>query len=339
MNLKGIFSILKETVNEWLEDDSFQLSAALAYYTIFSLAPLLVLSIAIAGVVFEEEAARGEIQQQISGFVGPQGAEFIQEAIQNASNPDQKEPPESTQSPMNTAVNTDTTESTAIQSQESRLLQSMEPEKRESSGGGQITIAAVISIIVLFFGASGVFVQLQTSMNKIWNVKQKPDQGFLGILRVRLTSFTMVLGIGFLLMVSLILSTVIKAMSNFMSDQLPGTGAIWQTTDLVVSFIVITLLFAMIFKYLPDVKIKWSDVWFGAIITALLFTVGKYALSLYLGSTSFGSAYGAAGSVIVLLAWIYYSSLILFFGAEFTQVYARRSGTRIEPTERAMRIT
>ncbi len=291
MKLKDIFPLLKETFQEWQEDKSSRLAAALAYYTVFSLAPLLVIAIAIAGAIFGEEAARGEIVGQIQGLVGNQGAEVIEAAINNANKPDTS------------------------------------------------SIASLISVVVLFFGASGVFAQLQDALNTIWEVQAKPGRGVKYFIKKRLLSFSAVFGIGFLLLVSLLVSAVLSALSHYLSNILPGGDFIWQIFNFIISFAVITSLFAVIYKYLPDVKIKWGDVWTGAIITSLLFTIGKFALGLYLGRGSFGSTYGAAGSLIVLLAWVYYSAQILFFGAEFTQVYARRFGSTIEPDDNAMRVS
>lgn len=290
MGFKQIFRLLKETFKEWQEDKSSRLAAALAYYTVFSLAPLLIIVIAIAGAIFGEEAARGEIVSQIQGLVGQEGATVIEEAIQNADQP-------------------------------------------------QISsIASIFSIIFLLIGASGVFAQLQESLNEIWNVKAQPKNGLAGLIRKRILSFSAVLGIGFLLLVSLVISAVLSGISNYFSDLIPGVDFLWQILNFVVSFGVITLLFALMYKFLPDVKIDWSDVWIGALITALLFTIGKFALGLYLGRGSFGSTYGAAGSLVIILAWVYYSAQILFFGAEFTQVYARRYGSQIVPDEHAIRI-
>ncbi|MBD2306837.1 YihY/virulence factor BrkB family protein [Chroococcidiopsis sp. FACHB-1243] len=291
MRIKTIISLLRETFTEWNEDKASRLAAALAYYTVFSLAPMLIIAIAIAGAVFGEEAARGEIVTQIQGLVGRDGAKFIETAIEGASKP--------------------------------------------QAG----TIASLISIAVLLFGASGLFAQLQDSLNTIWEVQPKPGRGLIGILRDRFLSFTMVLGVGFLLLVSLVLSAGLSGLVNFLGSLLPGIGALLQLANFVLSFAVTTLLFGLIYKVLPDVKIAWSDVWSGAIVTSLLFSIGRFALGLYLGNSSFGSTYGAAGSVVIILVWVYYAAQILFFGAEFTQVYARRYGSRIVPTKNAIPLT
>lgn len=283
MNIKTILDLVKETFLEWNKDKASRLAAALAYYTVFSLAPLLIIVIAIAGSVFGEEAARGEIVGQIQGLVGRDGAQFIETAIENVS----------------------------------------KPEKG--------TIASVISLVVLLFGASGVFAELQDALNTIWEVQPKPGLGLLGFIRSRFLSFTMVLGIGFLLLVSLVVSTALTALINFFGNLLPGIDFLWQLANFILSFVVTTLLFGLIYKVLPDVKIAWGDVWIGATITSVLFSLGRFLLGQYLGNSSFGSTYGAAGSLVVILVWVYYAAQILFFGAEFTEVYARRYGSRIVP--------
>ena len=291
MNIKTILAVLKETFSEWNNDKASRLAAALAYYTVFSLAPLLIIVIAIAGAVFGEEAARGEIVGQIQGLVGTDGAKFIETAIESASKP--------------------------------------------KAG----TIASLISIAVLLFGASGLFAQLQDALNTIWEVQPKPDQGVIAIIRARFLSFTMVLGVGFLLLVSLVLSAALAAVVNFLGNLIPGIGFLLQAANFLLGFGITTLLFGLIYKVLPDVKIVWGDVWIGAIITSLLFSIGRFLLGLYLGNSTFGSTYGAAGSVVILLVWVYYAAQILFFGAEFTQVYARRYGSRIVPAKNAIPIT
>lgn len=287
-----IWGLLKQTFKEWLEDKSSRLAAALAYYTAFSLAPLLIIVIALAGFFFGEEAAVGQIVSQIQGLVGRDGAQLIQTAIENANKP----------------------------------------------GSNADLIASLVNIAVLLFAATGVFAQLQDALDTIWEVAPKPGRGIWGFIRKRFLSFTMILGIGFLLLVSLIVSAALAAIANSISGLLPSV-LLWRILNLVISIGVITLLFAMIYKFLPDVKITWGDVWIGAAITALLFTLGKYLIGLYLRNSSFGSTYGAAGSLVIVLAWVYYSAQILFFGAEFTQVYARRYGSRIVPDEHAVRIT
>ncbi len=291
MNLKAILGLFQETFNEWNNDKASRLSAALAYYTIFSIAPLLIIVIAIAGAVFGEEAASGQIFRQIQGLVGAPGAALIQEAIKNASQPKQG------------------------------------------------TIASIISIVVLIFGATGLFTELQDALNTIWEVQPKPGRAVKNMVRNRFLSFAMVLGIGFLLLVSLVVSAVLQALVTYFSNLVPGVDFIWQFVNFIFGFVVTTVLFGLIFKVLPDVKITWSDVWIGAALTSLLFSFGRFLLGQYLGNGSFGSTYGAAGSVVVVLAWVYYAAQILFFGAEFTQVYARRYGSQIVPADNAIPMT
>jgi len=199
-------------------------------------------------------------------------------------------------------------------------------------------IASVIAIGTLVVTATGLFIELQDALNTIWGVKEKPGQGIMGFVKNRLLSFTMVIGIGFLLLVSLVVSTALSALNKYVSALVPGLDVLWTITNVVVSFAVITLLFAMIFKVLPDVKIRWRDVWVGAVTTAALFTIGKFALGMYIGKSSAVSAYGAAGSLVLVLLWVYYSAQILFFGAEVTEVYANRYGSHLEPASNAQWI-
>jgi membrane protein len=291
MNLKAVWGLFQETFQEWSNDKVPRLAAALSYYTIFSLAPLLIIVIAIVGAVFGEDAARGEIYRQIRGLVGNAGAQVIQTAIESASQP--------------------------------------------KAG----TIASLISIVVLLFGATGLFTELQDSLNTIWEVQAKPGRAMKNMVRQRFTSFAMVLAIGFLLLVSLVVSAGLQATVSYFSHLLPGVDFLWQFINFSLGFVVTTVLFGLIFKVLPDVKITWNDVLIGAAITALLFSIGRYLLGQYLGNSSFGSAYGAAGSVVVVLAWVNYAAQILFFGAEFTQVYARKYGSRIIPDKNAVPLT
>ncbi|GAA6624051.1 YihY/virulence factor BrkB family protein [Scytonema sp. NUACC26] len=291
MNWRDIWALLKETYKEWSDDKASRLAAALSYYTIFSIAPLLIIVIAIAGVVLGEEAARGAISNQLQGLIGQAGAEVIQTAIENASQP--------------------------------------------QTG----TIASLISIVVLIFGATGLFSELQDSLNTIWEVQPKPGRAIKTMVRKRFASFAMVIAIGFLLLVSLVLSAVLAGIVNYFSNLLPGIDFIWQIVNFVLGFVVTTILFGLIFKVLPDVKITWNDVIIGAALTSLLFSIGRYLLGQYLGNGSFGSTYGAAGSLVVILAWVNYAAQILFFGAEFTQVYARKYGSRIVPDKHAMPLT
>jgi membrane protein len=290
MPIKSVFPLLKETFQEWKDDDALDLGAALAYYTIFSIAPLLLVVIAIAGFAFGREAVQGQLVGQIEGLVGRQGAEAIQTMVANAG--------------------------------------------RHGSG----VLASVIAVVTILFGATGVFGQLQKTLNKIWDVEPKPGLGVKGLLKARALAFGMIVGIGFLLLVSLVVSTALTALGSYFTGMFPGAEVLLRIVSLVVSFAVITLLFAMIYRVLPDVEISWRDVWAGAIFTTLLFTLGKYLIGLYLGHSSVASIYGAAGSLVVVLLWIYYSSQILFLGAEFTQVYARKYGAQIVPSPDARRV-
>jgi len=288
----NVFTLLKQTFNEWLQDKAPQLGAALAYYTVFSLAPLILILLAIVGVIFRDDPAGAwdKITQQMGYFLDPSALQVVQGIAQKASQP------------------------------------------------GKSTIATIIGIALALFGATGVFGQLQDALNTIWGVKAKPAQGIFGFLRARFLSFAMVAGICFLLLVSLAIEALLKGFSHYVQSMLPGGIVVAVGVYLIFDFAVVVLLFAMIFKFLPDVRIQWRDVWIGAVITAILFLIGKWLLGLYLGSGAAGSAYGAASSLITLLLWIYYSSQILLFGAEFTQVYAQRAGRELEPSHYAVRV-
>ena len=287
------FSLLQQTFQEWLQDKAPQLGAALAYYTVFSLAPLILILLAIVGFIFRDDPAGAwdKITQQMSYFLDPSVVSVVQDIARKAS---------------------------------------------ESHKG---IMATVMGIILALFGASGVFGQLQDALNTIWGVKAKPGRGIRGFLRARFLSFAMVAGICFLLLVSLAVEATLRVFSQYMQAVLPGGIAVALTVYLVFDFAVVVLLFAMIFKFLPDVKIQWRDVWIGAVVTAMLFGLGKWLLGLYLGSGAAGSAYGAASSLITLLLWVYYTSQILLFGAELTQVYAARANREFIPDEYAVRVT
>jgi membrane protein len=289
---KVLWRLIRETVTEWQQDKASRLAAALSYYAIFSLAPLIIVIIAIAGSLFGEAAARGKIIEQIQGAVGPEAAAFLQTLLQNANH----------------------------------------------GGAGTGIIASVLGIVALLFGSTGLFVELQDALNTIWNVAAKPNLGVKDFIRKRILSFVMILSIGFLLLLSLIASAVLSALSHFSATTFSGLAPFWQIINSAISFDVVTLLFATIYKLLPDVRIVWSDVWVGAGITSLLFMIGRHLLGLYLSNTAFSSTYGAAGSLIILLVWFYYSAQILFFGAEFTQVYATRYGSQIVPNRFAVSL-
>jgi membrane protein len=286
-----LWQVLKTTVTQWIEDQPFQLAASLSYYTLFSLAPLLVIAIAIAGFAFGEEAAQNRIVETLQDLVGTDSARAIQEMIQNAST-------------------------------------------RPKTG----LFSSIIGVIALLFGAGGVVGQLQTSLNTVWGVTPKPGQGVWTFIRQRFVSFAMVLAIGFLLIVSLAVSALMTGFTQVLGTVIGAAAVLVHAFDVVISFLFVTALFAMMYKFLPDVEIEWRDVWIGAALTSLLFTVGKFLIGLYLGTSGATSTFGAAGSLITVLLWVYYSSLILFLGAEFTQVYAREYGSGVVPAENAQPI-
>ncbi len=288
-HLKELFALLRETFTQWLGHKAPRLAAALAYYMVFSLAPLVIIAIAIAGAIFGEDAARGRIVGQISGVVGEEAASIIQNAISNASQPDLS------------------------------------------------NFASLISVGILFFAASGVFAQLQDALNTIWGVQPKPGREVIQFITKRIFSFAIVVSIGLLVILSLLLSAAITGLLQL--ELIPGLSELWKYVSTVISFLLTTVLFALIFKFLPDAKIAWSDVGIGAMLTSVLFGIGRWLLEWYFAKTGFGSTYGAAGSLIVLLAWVYYSAQILFLGAEFTEVYARKYGSHITPNRHSMKVT
>ena len=288
MERKPPWQFVKDVVVQWVEDQPFPLAAALSYYTLFSLAPLLIIVIAIAGFAFGQEAAQNRIVETIQGLIGQESAQAIQAMIQNASN---------------------------------------QPETG--------IVSTVLGIIALLFGAGGVVGQLQTSLNTIWGVTPKAGQGVWGFVRQRFISYAMILGIGFLLLVSLAVSALLAGLTQVIGTLLGETAFLAHVLDLLISFLFVTALFAMIYKFLPDVRIEWRDVWIGAALTSLLFTIGKVLIGLYLGSSGVTSTYGAAGSLITVLLWVYYSALIFFLGAEFTQVYATQYGSGVIPAKNA----
>jgi membrane protein len=287
MRFRDIGSLLASAAAGWSADNALRLSAALAYYSVFSLAPLLVIAISVVGLVFGEAAARGDIADQMKQLAGDRAAEAIQMLVLGT---------------------------------------------RHKSAS---VSATVIGLVILLFGASGAFSELKDALNTIWGVAIKPGRPLVTIIRERFISFTMVLGVGFLLLVSLVLSATLTALGATMRNLLALPGAVWQSADILVSFAVVTMLFAMIFKFLPNVMLRLRDVWIGAGCTAFLFTLGKFLIGLYLGTSGVTSYYGAAGSVVVILLWVYYSACILFFGAEFTKAYASKYGSGVIPDKRA----
>lgn len=278
------WQIVKDAARYWFEDNAADLGAALAYYSLVSIAPLVLIAVAIAGLVFGEEAAREQVVEQVDWMVGSEGATAVEEVMTHAKRP----------------------------------------------GAG--AVATVFGLGALLFGAAGVFGQLQSSLNAIWKTPTKPTSGIWLFLRRRFFSIAMVLGTGFLLLVSLLLTAVIAAIGAQIGTFFPEWTVVLQLLNAVLSFGMITILFAMIFKMLPDRPIAWRDVWTGAIVTALLFVIGKFGIGLYLGRAAPGSTYGAAGSLVVLVLWVYYSAQILFFGAEITKVVAKMRGSyRLSP--------
>ncbi len=290
--LKRTIKLFVDTGNEWIEDKAPQLGAAIAYYTVFSLAPLILLLVSVFSLfVHSNDRVKTQIKEQVTQFAGSSAGDVVDQIIDSTS-------------------------------------------KQKKSG----IIGTAVAVVVALFGASGIFGQMQDALNTIWAVKAKPGQGIAGYLKARFVSFAMVGGVCFMLLVSLSVTTLIKSFSQQLNQLLPGGTTVSVIISLLLNLAVITLLFAMIFKYLPDAKIAWRDVWIGAALTTVLFIIGKWALSLYLGSGSAGSAYGAAGALITTLIWVYYTAQIMLFGAEFTQVYANELGSHIEPVEHAVRI-
>lgn len=283
--------LLRTTTKEWIEDKCPQLGAALAYYTVFSLAPLMLVLLALFGLIYGgSDQAREKILDQLRYLIDPSGVKVIQDIANNAAQP--------------------------------------------KAG----VWAAVLGIVIALFGASGIFGQLQDALDTIWDVKPKPRQGILGFIRARFLSFAMVGGVCFLLLVSLTVENLLRALHNYLQSIVPGGHYLGLAVFYVFDVAIIVLLFAMIFRFLPDAKIAWRDVWTGAALTAILFIIGKVLLGLYLGSGAAGSAYGAASSLVTLLLWVFYSAQILLFGAEFTKVYANAYGSQIEPEEHAVKV-
>lgn len=289
--LKRTGKVLLATFNGFLDDRGLKLSASLAYYTVFALAPLLMLVISLISTFLGKDAIQNNIYPQIKSYVGSSAALQIQEMIKSISL------------------------------------------------SGKTTIALITSVATLVIGATSIFMEIQDSINIIWRVKAKPKKGWVKMLTNRLISFSMIISLGFLLLVSLIISALISALSTKITQYFPEvTIQLFNLINIGITFIVIAVLFGIIFKFLPDVKIAWRDVRTGAFFTSLLFMLGKYLIGIYIQTTGTGSTYGAAGSLIVILVWIYYTSAILYFGAEFTRVYADDYGHKIEPAEYAVHI-
>ncbi|MGJ8696502.1 MAG: YihY/virulence factor BrkB family protein [Verrucomicrobiaceae bacterium] len=275
---------------QFTEHQALRLGAALAFYSIFSIGPLVIIVLSISGGVFGEEAVRGQLERQLDGLMGERAAGTVEDLVASAK----KEPDDS--------------------------------------------LMGLIGGVVLVFGASGVFNQLKDALNTVWGVRRISGGAVWGFLKDRFLSFSMVLGIGFLLLVSMILTTALYSFTDLLGRVLALPAEVWRSVSFLISFAVVTLLFAMIFKVLPDAKISWRDVWVGAATTSLLFSVGKSGVALYLSREATGSAYGAAGALVVLLMWVYFASVIVLFGAEFTRVWARARGRTILPRKNYERI-
>ncbi len=290
--MRKLFEVVKNTFQEWSRDKASRLAAALAYYTVFSIPPLMVVAIGIASVFTDRQVIEQQVVNQAAALMGQQGGDAIQTILNSAEEP----------------------------------------------GKGEL-VSTLIGVALLIFGASGVFTQLQDALNTIFGVKPDPKRGLMGLIKERFLSFTMVLTIGFILLVSLVLSTVLTALGNFVGGLVSEAAILLWIVNFVVSFGVFTLLFALIFNTIPDVKLGWRDVLIGGVLTALLFKIGEYALAFYFERSDPTSAFGAAGSIILLLLWVYYSAQIVFFGAEFTEVYAREMGAGIQPKDGAVPVT
>jgi membrane protein len=286
-----LLPLLKDAASDWVDDGAMRLSSSLAYYAIFSLAPLLVIVISMAGLFFGEDAARGQLSHEIATLAGKGAGEAIQSAVQSSA-------------------------------------------AQKATG----VMATGFSTALLLFGASTVFAELKDALNTICGVSVKPGRPFFTLIRDRFFSFSIVLAIGFLLLVSLVISVILAALGSYMSGRFQLPSTVWRVWDFAISFVVVSGLFAMIFKLLPNVRLRWRDVWLGAVATSLLFTLGKFIIGYYLATSSVASSFGAAGSVVIVLAWIYYSACILFYGAEITKIYARKFGPGIVPDGRAVLV-
>lgn len=284
------WSLLKATAVEWWNDNTFRLAASLAFYTIFSLTPIIIIAIGIAGIFLGRERATQEVVGQMQSLIGAQGGAAIAQ---------------------------------------------MATEIPDEQSGWRAVIIGAITVII---GSTVVFAELQSALNQIWDVQVRTDRHFLiALIRDRVQSFALALAVGFLLLVSLVASALITATTRYLQQLTPETPWIWGFGNTIISFSAAMFLFGLIYKYLPDVRITWADVAIGAAVTAVLFTIGKHAIGVYLGRLAVASTYGAAGSFVLFLLWVYYSALICFFGAEFTAVYARRYGSKIHPQEHALR--
>jgi membrane protein len=289
ISFKSIWEILKKSVTGFSDDKVTKLSASLAYYTVFAMAPLLIIVISLSGFFLGQEAAEGKIYAQLAGFVGSDTAVQLQDMIKHASIT------------------------------------------------GKSKIAAIIGVITLLVGATTVFAEIQDSINSIWGLKPKPKKGWLKMLKNRFLSFSVIISLGFLLLVSLAISALIDSFSDSLKERFPDiTIIVFSVVNILITLLVIGAIFGVIYKVLPDAKISWKDVLAGAVVTAILFMIGKFAISFYISKSNVGSTYGAAGSLVILLLWVYYSAMILYFGAEFTKAYSVKFGSPIYPDDYAV---
>ena len=289
-NLRTLGTVFRDTFKSFGEHKVTKLSSCLAYYTVFSMGPLLIMIISLCGLFLEREAVEGRIHEQLAGFIGSKSADELQDIIRNASL------------------------------------------------AGKSKLAVIVGSITLLFGATTVFAEIQDSINSIWGLKARPKKGWLRLLKSRLLSFSIIVSLGFLLLVSLAISTVLDVLDDSLNARFPDVAvAVLYVINLLITFLVTTLIFAVIFKVLPDAKIQWRHVWAGAIMTALLFIIGKFLISLYISKANIGSTYGAAGSLVIFILWVYYSAMILYIGALFTKHYALARGQGIMPSRYAVK--
>ena len=290
--MRRLYKVLKGSIQAWREDHAERLAAALSYYTIFSLAPSLIIIIGLTGLVVDQSRVENELLLQIQRSVGRDAAGFVEQVLQN----------------------------------------------RTATSNEDNVLATLLSVATVLFGASGAFAQLQGALNTIWGVRAKPKRGIINFLRTRLFAFVILLLIGFILMLSLVVNTWLVLIDGWFRYLMPGPHLIFNVGNIVLSFGISFLLFAMLFKIMPDVSIRWHDIWVGAGVTALLFNVGKWGVGLYLGSTEIARIFGASGALVALLVWIYYSTLIILFGAEFIKVFATQRGRAVLPAAHAINV-
>ncbi|MGV2866562.1 YihY/virulence factor BrkB family protein [Achromobacter sp. AGC39] len=280
MAIKRFYALVKQTVTNWLDDYAPSMGAAIAFYTVFSLAPLLIIVIGIAGFFWGREAAQGQLLDQVSAMVGAEGGKAVESVVLGAQEP------------------------------------------------AQGIAATVISVVMLVIGATTVFSELQSALDRIWKVNAKKQSGIWALIRARLLSFGLILTLAFLLLVSLVVSTLLAALGSWVGGGIPGWGVLLQAVNEAITLGILTLLFAMIYRFMPQVSVAWRDVWAGAFVTAVMFEIGKFLIGLYMAKASVASSYAAAGSLVIVLIWVYYAAQVFLLGAEFTRVYAETHGSR-----------